>query len=153
MSARTLDRDRFAKCRALMDRGATDGERAAGKAAATRVAAAAGLSLAAAIGIVDADQARTTPGPSPHAGSARRPHGRPTYAWAQPKPKTEPITVEELLRQKEADLARKKKAAYRSEPRQEENADFERWAAEAREAQFQQDREWAERRQREEAQS
>jgi hypothetical protein len=144
MSARTLDRNRFAKCRALMDRGATDGERAAGKAAATRVAASAGLSLADAIGIVDAHHACTASGPSPHAGGARRSHGRPTYAWAQPKQKPEPITVEELLRQKEADLARKKKAAYRSEPRQEEDADFDQWAAEAREAQAERDREWAE---------
>jgi hypothetical protein len=132
----SLDRDRFAKCRALMDRGATAGERAAGEAAASRVAAAAGLSLAEAISLLDAAGPRFDPEAAPGADRARRPHARSTYAWAQPKPKPEPITVEELLRQKAAEVARKKaKAARQAKRAAKRDEDFDRWAKEAREAQ------------------
>ena len=154
MSRRLLDRDRFAKCRALMDRGATAGERAAGEAAASRVAAASGLSLAEAISLMDAAGPGLDPGAAPRADRTRRSHARPTYAWAQPNQKPEPVTVEELLRQKEADVAWKKAAAARQAKRAPKgDKDFDRWAEEAREAQAMRDREWAERRkQRQEAQ-
>ncbi|WP_264047964.1 hypothetical protein [Methylobacterium flocculans] len=154
MSKRALDRDRFAKCRALMDRGATAGEQAAGEAAAARVAAAAGLSLAEAISLVDAADRRFHSDAASQDERARRPQARPTYAWAEPKQKPHPITVEELLRQKEADAAQKKAAAARQAKRAPKgDKDFDRWAEEAREAQAMRDREWAERRkQREEAQ-
>lgn len=155
MSRRLLDRDRFAKCRALMDRGATAGERAAGEAAASRVAAAAGLSLSEAISLLDAAGPHFDPGAAPRADRAQGSHTRPTYAWEQPKQKAGPITVEELLRQKEANAAWKKAAAARQAKRApSRDKHHEHWAKEAREAQAIRDREWAERRKhREEAQS
>jgi hypothetical protein len=152
MSRRLLDRERFAKCRALMDRGATSGERAAGEAAAARVAAAAGLSLTDAIGLVDAQRHRSDPGAAVEADRTGRTPARSTYAWAQPKQKAEPVTVEELLRQKEADIARKKKAAARDAKRApKDDGDLTDWVSEAREAQARRDREWADQRKRREA--
>ena len=141
MSARILDRDRFAKCRALMERGATAGERDAGRAAATRVAAAAGLSLVEALAVLDAQVAPRSEAPPPRPPSARR------YAWAQPKAPPEPITVEEILRQKEAALQRRKRAAARAATRRRAAYEEQERAIQAvRQAQAAQDRDWAERR-------
>jgi hypothetical protein len=149
-----LDRVRFAKCRALMERGATSGERAAARAAATRVAAAAGLSLAEALALVDRAHA-------PRPGSAdapRRPQPTGPSPWTrpdpaperagEPKPPPEPITADEVRRQKEADEARRKRAATRAakRPRPVDPA-WEHWSAEVRAAQAARDRDWAERRQ------
>jgi hypothetical protein len=145
VSARPLDRDRFAKCRALMERGATAGERQAGRAAATRVAAAAGLSLAEALLIVDTQGVRPEPRAEARPPRPKRP-ARP-YAWAQPKSPPEPITVEELLRQKEAELQRRKRAAARETKRMRAAFAEQEQATEAvRQAQAARDREWAERR-------
>lgn len=146
MAAGILDRDRFAKCRALMERGATPGERAAGRAAATRVAAAAGLSLADAVALVDARRPEAAPGPAPNRDRPRRPAER-TYAWATPRPAPEPVTVEEVQRQKAADAARRKKAAARAQRRpQAADPEWEHWSGEVREAQAARDRDWAQRR-------
>lgn len=132
-----------------MDRGATAGEREAGKAAAARVAAAAGLSLPEAMRVVEMHRPNASLGAAP-GGDPRRPRGRAAYAWAQPKAKVDPITVEEILAQKQADLARKKRAAFRKDGSRHDDAGFAQWAAEAREAQAQRDREWAEQRRRRE---
>ncbi|KQT78598.1 hypothetical protein ASG51_22105 [Methylobacterium sp. Leaf465] len=146
MAARILDRDRFAKCRALMERGATPGERAAGRAAATRVAATAGLSLADALVLADAGRPDAGRAPAPDHDRPRRPAER-TYAWATPRPAPEPVTVEELQRQKAADEARRKKATARARRRpQAADPDWEHWSGEVREAQAARDRDWAQRR-------
>ncbi|WP_348645182.1 hypothetical protein [Methylobacterium sp. BTF04] len=133
-----LDRDRFAKCRMLMARGATPGERAAGEAAATRVAAAAGLTLRQAQALVDG---------RPAPGAAPRPP--PTHAWAEPKPKPPPVSVEELRAQKLAAEARQRKMAEREERRlRAVYAEQARHSARERAAQADRDREWAEARAR-----
>lgn len=141
-----LDRDRFDKCRALMERGATEGERAAALAAATRVAATAGLTLAEALAARDSARPKWTesaPPHTPHPG--RRPY--PFQQRAKRPPKPEPITVEEIMRQKAEDLARRKKAAAREEKRmQKVHEEWEREHAAVREAQAERDREWAARR-------
>ncbi|WP_238297340.1 hypothetical protein, partial [Methylobacterium soli] len=127
----------------LMERGATAGERAAGRAAATRVAAAAGLSLTEALAVLDAQAA-----PRPEARPPRppRPSGQ-RYAWAQPKAPPEPITVEEILRQKEAELQRRKRAAAReAQRRRAAHAAQERELESVRQAQAARDRDWAARR-------
>ena len=138
-----LDRDRFDKCRALMERGATEGERAAALAAATRVAAAAGLTLVEALAARDSARPKWTesaPPYTPHPG--RRPY--PFQQRAKRPPKPEPITVEEIMRQKAEDLARRKKAAAREEKRmQKVYEEQEREHAAIREAQAERDREWA----------
>ncbi|MCJ2036477.1 hypothetical protein MKK54_19925, partial [Methylobacterium sp. J-068] len=61
--------------------------------------------------------------------------------------KPEPITVEEIMRQKAEDLARRKKAAAREEKRmQKVYEEQEREHVAVREAQAMRDREWATRR-------
>ena len=151
MAAWILDRDRFAKCRALMERGATPGERAAGRAAAARVAAAAGLSLADAVVLAESRRPDIDPDTGPDRDRPRRPAGR-THAGATSRPAAdrpapEPVTVEEVLRQKAADAARRKRAAARARRRpQAADPDWERWSGEVREAQAARDRDWAQRR-------
>jgi hypothetical protein len=114
------------------------------------VAAAAGLSLADAIVLADARRPDTGPNTGPNTGPdrdrPRRPAGR-AYAWATPRPAPEPVTVEEVLRQKAADEARRKTAATRARRRpQAADPDWERWSGEVREAQAARDRDWAQRR-------
>lgn len=128
------DRDRFEKCLALAARGATAGERAAAQAAAARIAAGAGLTLAEAI--------RALRQPRPDAAS--RPAPRRPYAWAQPKEPVTPITVEELLRQKAETEAWRKRAAARAKHRSRQaQPDQEAYAAEQRARQAERDRAWA----------
>jgi hypothetical protein len=106
------------------------------------VAAAAGLSLADAIVLADARR----PDTGPDRARPRRAAGR-AYAWATPRPAPEPVTVEEVLRQKAADEARRKTAATRARRRpQAADPDWERWSGEVREAQAARDRDWAQRR-------
>lgn len=133
-----LDRDRFAKCRALMERGATPGERAAGRAAATRIAATAGLTMAQAEAF---DAPRTRPAPS-YAWRASK-----TASTTAPEPKAPPapITVEELQAQKRAAEARRRKLAAREARRLRAlHAEQERQSAAIRAAQGERDRAWAE---------
>ncbi|SDN53976.1 hypothetical protein SAMN05216360_10957 [Methylobacterium phyllostachyos] len=128
------DRDRFEKCLALAAQGATTGERAAARAAATRIAAGAGLTFAEAMRAVRP----VRPDPAP------RPPPRRSYPWAQPKEPVEPITVEELLRQKAETEAWRKRAAARAKRRsQKEQPDQEAYAAEQRARQAERDRAWA----------
>ncbi|MCJ2081475.1 hypothetical protein [Methylobacterium sp. J-090] len=128
-----LDRERFAKCRTLMERGATPGERAAGRAAAIRIAAAAGLTLAEAEAFGTARRGTATPRPAPH------------YAWQAPKTQPEPITVAELQAQKLAAETRRRKMAEREARRlRAVHAEQERQSAAIRAAQGERDRAWSE---------
>jgi len=128
------DRDRFEKCLALAAQGATSGERAAAQAAAARIAAGAGLTLAEAMRAIR--PARPDPAP--------RPTPQRTYAWAQPKEPVTPITVEELLRQKAETEAWRKRAGARAKRRSRQaQPDQEAYAAEQRARQAERDRAWA----------
>lgn len=129
------DRDRLEKCLALAEHGGTAGERAAASAAATRIAAAAGLTLAEAVRLVRRPQAQP---------SASRPPPRRSYTWAEPRPKVEPITVEELLRQKaETEAWRKRQATAAARRRKQERTEQDAYAAEQRAQQAMRDRDWA----------
>ncbi|EIZ82350.1 MULTISPECIES: hypothetical protein [Methylobacterium] len=136
------ERDRFEKCLALANRGATAGEREAARAAAERIAAGAGLTLteaAASLRNPRFSAAEPEPPRRPPPSSPRRP-----FAWAQPKEPVKPITVEELRRQKAETEAWKKRAAASAElKRKRERAEQEAYAAEQRAAQAERDREWA----------
>ncbi len=140
-----LDRDRFAKCQALAVGGATPGEREAGRAAAARVAANAGLTVEEAERLVGGgSQASPRRGSSSPEPETSRP-SRETYAWRKPKPEPEPITVADILAQKAADLARRKKAAARRKRDDRAlHAEEEKAKAVLREQQAVRDREWAE---------
>jgi hypothetical protein len=99
------DRDRLVKCFAVAERGATPGERAAAWAAAARIAASVGLTLAEATALLarPAAAARKTR----YAPPRRRP-----FPWEQPKAPFRPVTVQEVLRQKaETEAWRKRRAA------------------------------------------
>lgn len=134
-----LDRIRFAKfvkCRALMEGGATAGERAAGAAGAARIAAAAGLSLAEALRLTGSGQPRETRRDAP----PRRP--RP---WETPPLRTDPIGLDEILAQKaRTEAHRKRKAARAAEARRADLAAEAAERAALREAQEARDRAWAE---------
>ncbi|TXN72697.1 hypothetical protein FV230_03945 [Methylobacterium sp. WL6] len=140
-----LDHDRFEKCLALSRRGATEGERSAGLAAATRVAASAGMTLVEATTLVEGvAPARDRSAPPPPSS----PYPRQPFPWARKKEPVKPITIEEILAQKAADLAWKRKAAAREEKRMRKlYAEQDREHTTIREAQAQRDREWAEARQ------
>lgn len=129
--ATALDRDRFEKCRAMWRRGATTGERSAGKAAAERVAAAAGLTLK------EASQAtRALRAPVPHA-----------FAPTKRAPEPGPTTIAAGLAQKAADLVRKKERARRAErAERKQHAEWEEWHAGVRAEQAARDAAWAEER-------
>ncbi|WP_244603153.1 hypothetical protein [Methylobacterium sp. 190mf] len=132
------DRDRFEKCLALADQGATAGERAAARAAAERIARGAGLTLAAAA------EALRRSGQASADRAARPPPPRRSYPWAQPKEPVIPVTVEELLRQKaETEAWRKRSAAAADRRRKRERADQEAYVAEQRARQAERDRDWA----------
>ncbi|MGH1571337.1 hypothetical protein ACRAWG_12380 [Methylobacterium sp. P31] len=132
------DRDRFEKCLALAQQGATAGERAAALAAAERIAAGAGLTLAQA----------TRPSRRPQeAKSSQPPPPRRTYAWARPKEPVKPVTVEELARQKaETEAWRKRRAAAADRRRKREKAEQDVYAAEQRAKQAERDRDWVRKR-------
>ncbi|GJD28882.1 hypothetical protein PMNALOAF_0114 [Methylobacterium adhaesivum] len=151
-----LDRDRFAKCRALMERGATPGERAAGRAAATRIAAAAGLTLVQAEASEGARRTETAARPRPASDEAWRARNARPGPQARPESKAppEPITVEELQAQKRAADARRRKMAEREARRLRAlHAEQERQSAAVRAAQGERDRAWTEARAWAEAQA
>lgn len=128
------DRDRFEKCLALAAQGATIGERAAAQAAAARIAAGAGLTLAEAMRAARPTRVESPPRPPP----------RRAYAWAQPKEPVKPITVEELLRQKaETEEWRKRAAARAKRQSRQAQPDQDTYAAEQRARQAERDRAWA----------
>lgn len=137
-----LDHDRFEKCLALSRRGATEGERSAGLAAATRVAASAGMTLVEATAFIEG-VAPAGPRSAPPPRSS--PYPRQPFIWPRKKEPVKPITIEEILAQKAADLAWKKKAAAREEKRMRKlYAEQDRDYATIRETQAVKDREWAE---------
>ena len=140
----TLDRDRFEKCLALSRQGATEGERSAGLAAATRVAASGGMTLIEATTVVE----RVAPAGRRSASSPpSSPYSRHPFTWPRKKEPVKPITIEEILAQKAADLAWRKAAAAREEKRMRKfYAEQDREHAAIREAQAQRDKEWAEQR-------
>lgn len=135
------ERDRFEKCLALAKRGATAGERAAGLAAAERVASSAGMTLAEARSAVG--RSRPAPPrmdwPHPPPRAARR-----TSSRAKPKRPPKPPTLEEVLRQKaEADAERRRAAAAADLRLLKELAEQAAYEAKQRELQAGRDREWA----------
>ena len=135
------ERDRFRKCLAIAERGATDGERAAGLAAAERIATTAGMTLKEATATVK--RSRTAaPGSDARRPSSRTP--RRPYAWAQPKEPAAPVTVEELLRQRAETAAWRRRATAAADRRlMKEMAEQAAYEALQREAQAERDREWA----------
>jgi hypothetical protein len=135
------ERDRLEKCLALADRGATAGEREAARAAAERIAAGAGLTLAEAAAAL---RGRRFSSAEPEPPRRPPPSPRRPFAWAQPKEPVTPITVDELRRQKAETEAWKKRAAASAElKRKRERAEQEAYAAEQRATQAERDREWA----------
>lgn len=132
------DRDRFEKCLVLAEQGATAGERAAARAAAERIAIGAGQTLA------EASRAFRQARAAPSSGSRAPPPRRRPYPWAQPKAPVDPITVEELARQKAETAAwRKRATAAADRRRKRERAEQEAYAAEQRAKQGDRDRDWA----------
>ncbi|MET0528556.1 MAG: hypothetical protein ABW003_09465 [Microvirga sp.] len=135
------ERDRFEKCLALAKGGGTAGERAAGLAAAERVAASAGLTL------LDANAAvgRSRPAPPkmdwPHAP----PHAaRRTPSRAKPKRPVKPPTLDEVLRQRaEADAERRRATAAADRKLMKELEEQAAYEAQQRELHAEPDREWA----------
>lgn len=132
------DRDRFEKCLVLAEHGATAGERAAARAAAERIARGAGLTLA------EASRTFRQRRETPHSEARPSPSPRRPYAWAQPKEPVQPITVEELARQKaETEAWRKRSAAAADRQRKRERAEQAAYTAEQRAQQAERDRDWA----------
>lgn len=143
------ERDRFEKCLALAKRGATAGERAAGLAAAERVASSAGMTLAEAKAAVGRSQPAPPrmDWPYPRPRSARR-----TPPRAKPKRSAKPPTLEEVLRQRaEADAERRRAAAAADRRLLKELAEQAAYEAQQRELQAERDREWAATRMRQRA--
>ncbi|QEE40850.1 hypothetical protein FV241_26575 [Methylobacterium sp. WL2] len=135
------ERDRFEKCLALAKRGATAGERAAGLAAAERLAASAGMTLLEAKAAVGhsrpAPPRMDWPYPTPRA--ARR-----TPLRARAKRPVKPPTLEEVLRQRaEADAEKRRAAAAADRRLLRELAEQAAYEARQRELQGERDREWA----------
>lgn len=142
-----LDRIRFAKfvkCRALMEGGATAGERAAGAAGAARIASAAGLSLAEALRLTGSGRPRETSREAPGETHRDVPPRRPR-PWEKPPLRTDPIGLDEILAQKtRTEAHRKRKAARAAEARRVDLAAEAAERAALREAQEARDRAWAE---------
>lgn len=137
----SAERDRFEKCLALAKRGATAGERAAGLAAAERVAASTGMTLveakAAVGGSRPAPPRMDWPYPRPRA--ARR-----TPPRAKPKRPVKPPTLEEVLRQRaEADAERRRAAVAADRRLMKELVEQAAYEARQRERQAERDQEWA----------
>ena len=135
------ERDRFEKCLALAKRGATAGERAAGLAAAERVAASTGMTLveakAAVGGSRPAPPRMDWPYPQPRA--ARR-----TPPRAKPKRPVKPPTLEEVLQQRaEADAERRRAAVAADRRLMKELVEQAAYEAQQRERQAERDQEWA----------
>lgn len=136
-----IDRDRFEKCLALAKRGATAGERAAGLAAAERIASSAGMTLAEAKTAVG----RSRPAPPRMDWPYPPPHtSRRTTPRAKPRRPVKPPTLEEVLRQRaEADAERRRAAAAADRRLLKELAEQAAYEAQQREMQAVRDREWA----------
>lgn len=132
---------RLKSCLALAKRGATAGERAAGMAAAKRIAEAAGISLAEARGsTTTARVSQPAPMWTPPAGWSA--------AWqrsrSQPRKPRKPPTVADRLREKaEQDADRRKRAMAADRRLLKELAVQASWEAEQRAAQAERDRAWA----------
>lgn len=134
------ERDRFEKCLTLAKRGATAGERAAGLAAAERVASSAGMTLAEAKAAVGRSQPAPPrmDWPHPRPRAARR-----TPPRAKPKRPVKPPTLEEALRQRaEADAERRRATAAVDRRLLRELAEQAAYEAQQRELQAERDREW-----------
>lgn len=138
---------RLESCLTLATRGSTAGERAAGKAAAERIAAAAGLTLAEARGRTStARSANPKPSWTPPPGWA------PPAGWpGRSRPRTKsrkppkPPTVADRLREKAEEAERQRTRAAAADRRfYKDHADQFAWEAEQREAQAERDRAWAE---------
>lgn len=129
------DLDRFQKCLALAERGSTAGERAAAYAAAERIAASAGMTLA---------KAKEKLWPAQPQASRTTVRSRRNYAWAQPAEPVKPVTIEELLRQKaETEAWRKRATAAADRKLREDLAEEEAYRAQQRAMQAERDRAWA----------
>lgn len=135
---------RLASCLTLAKRGATAGERAAAKAAAERIAAAASLTI---------DEAKASKG-TPESNPAP-PNWTPPPEWAaawrraratprRPRKPPKPPTVADRLREKaEQDADRRRRAAVADRKLLKELAEQAAWEAEQRAAQAERDQAWA----------
>lgn len=137
-------RRRLESCLMLAERGATAGERAAGKAAAERILAAAGLTLAEAH-----EGAATARRAAPQSNWASPPGWqgwtRPRAKPSKPRKPPKPPTVADRLREKaEEAVAQRERAAAADRRFHKDHADQFAWEAEQREAQAERDRAWAE---------
>ncbi|MCJ2039304.1 hypothetical protein MKK55_10185 [Methylobacterium sp. J-059] len=140
MSIPGLDLERLWKCIGLMRRGATPGERSAAMAAASRVAAASGLSLEEAVLRLDCGAARPV-----ITGSDTQPSapGRAPMRAKPPKPK--PPTLAEVIAERERmDVARRAYATRHEKRLRKLYAQQEKQQAADRAAQAIRDQEWAE---------
>lgn len=137
---------RLESCLTLAKRGATAGERAAGKAAAERIAAAAGLTLA------EAQESTTARRPTPQPSWTPPPGWTPPTGWpgrartrAKPRKPPKPPTVADRLREKaEEAVAQRRRAAEADRRFHKDYADQFAWEDEQRAAQAERDRAWAE---------
>lgn len=138
MSESIINLGRFRACRELEKRGVTAGEREAGRAAAARVAAGAGLEFAEAVQLAEENGVKS--GPSTRPRSAQKKPKAGQIPPASP-PKSKPATIAELPADRQAKAERFRKRVER------EMCDAvsinSKWQAEAREVPAQRDREWA----------
>ena len=135
---------RLESCLTLAKRGATSGERAAAKAAAERIAAAAGMTLAEArAGASTAWKPTPQPSwtPSPGWQGWARQRAKPARPHKPPKPPT----VADRLREKAEEAAAQRRRAAEADRRfHKDYADQFAWEAEQQAAQAERDRAWAE---------
>ncbi|WP_018263403.1 hypothetical protein [Methylobacterium sp. WSM2598] len=142
-----LNVERFAKCWALAKAGGTEGEREAGLAAATRVAAAAGLT------IEEAERLVTEAGPTASSSSATT-----TSFWDDMivremaemirKKVDEEISRQMALREQRLKEEARERRRQAKAARLAHERDMEEWAARMKAEQAIKDREWAEQRRR-----
>lgn len=136
MNAPLLDRERLAKCLALAEGGATEGERAAARAAAIRVAAAAGMTLGEAV------RAQRPAGFASHESSRPPPRRDPPWAERARAPVV-PISLDELIAQREAaERRRRRQATAHARHLAKELAEQALHDARQRELQHERDRAW-----------
>jgi hypothetical protein len=135
---------RLESCLTLAKRGATAGERAAAKAAAERIAATAGLTLAEAQEHTATTRRAAPPSdwtPPPGWQGWARPRAKPSKPRRPPKPPT----VADRLREKAEEAAAARKRAAAADHRfSKDYAEHAAWEAEQRVAQAKRDHDWAE---------
>lgn len=139
-AARRLD-----SCLTLAKRGSTPGERAAASAAAERIAAAAGLTLAEVPARTTTQRATSQPtwAPPPGWQGWTRQRAKPAKPRKPPKP-PKPPSVADRLREKAEEAERQRARAAAADHRfYKDHADQFAWEAEQREAQAERDRAWA----------